>query len=260
MGHQRLGTLPRSKAWREVVALLASGAAVEQVAASAARAAESSMIDASKDPAVRYAFWMLARLPLAARDGNFRAALGALGLKVSEDPLLADIVCAVMEAVDRHAMAEHARSDFGELAQLSAAESLQAVVSREMQLFGADTQSVKDALGSFATVKQFAVLARDYFSRLTRGHINYFLSREISRHVGPGKRFASVREHRAFEEALDLHCRETSRIIKEYAGEWFSKHNFEGGIDQWKAGRFVDYASRKIRDELRRRREAPAYA
>jgi hypothetical protein len=65
-----------------------------------------------------------------------------------------------------------------------------------------------------------------------------------------------VRELRFFEDALDLHCREATRVIKEYSGEWLSKQNFEGGIDPAKAGRFVSYASKKIRDELRHRRNA----
>jgi hypothetical protein len=38
--------------------------------------------------------------------------------------------------------------------------------------------------------------------------------------------------------------------------EWFSKQNYEGGIDQAKAGRFVHTAFAKIRKELRRRRDA----
>ena len=65
-----------------------------------------------------------------------------------------------------------------------------------------------------------------------------------------------MREHLIFDEALELHCRQATRVIEEYSGEWLSKHNYEGGIDHVKAGRFVSYASKKIRDELRHRREA----
>jgi hypothetical protein len=44
--------------------------------------------------------------------------------------------------------------------------------------------------------------------------------------------------------------------VKEFSGEWFSKQNYEGGIDQAKAGRFVHVAFEKIRKELRIRRDA----
>lgn len=259
MGHQRLGTLPRSKPWREVVALITGGATVEELAAAASHAAERSMIDASADTAARYSFWLLAKIPLAAREPDFAAALRTLGLDVPQAPMLADVVCGLMEAVDRHVAEFGTRTDFGEIAQLSSAEALYAVGGREVQeLFGTSPDSIQNALSGFATVRQFAVLARDFFARLTRRHLDYYLSRELSAHVGAGRRFPSMREHRSFEQALDLHCREATRVIQEYSGEWLSKHNFEGGIDLPKAGRFVSYASEKITSELRHRRGANA--
>jgi hypothetical protein len=213
------------------------------------------MIDASNDAATQYSFWLLAKIPLAARERNFASQLRKLGLDVPPNPLLADVVCGLMQAVDRHVGDGAVRTDFGEIAELSAAESLYAIGGREVhELFGASAESTKAAMSGFATVKQFAVLARDFFARLTRRHLGYYLSRELSNHVGASCRFPSVREHRSFEQALDLHCREATRIIEEYSGEWLSKHNFEGGIDLGKAGRFVSYASKKIRDELLHRR------
>jgi hypothetical protein len=259
MGHQRLGTLPRSRDWLQVVELIRDGADVAAIAAATSRAAEQSLIDASGDAAVQHAFWLLSQIPLAARADDFASELRKLGLDVTDPPMLVDVVSATMDAVDRQVRTAGKRTDYGEIAQLSTVEALQAVVGREIQdLFGATAAGTKTVFGGFATVKQFAVLARDFFARLTRRHIDYYLSRELSKHVGPGRRFPSVREHRAFEEALDLHCREATRIIQEYAGEWFSKHNYEGGIDQGKAGRFVSYASKKIRAELRSRRDAHA--
>jgi hypothetical protein len=257
MGHQRLGTLPRSKLWKDVVELIEHRADVEEVAPATSLAAEQSMIDASQDAAVQHAFYLLAKIPLAAREQDFEAALKGLGIPIENGPMLTDLACGLMEGIDARTRQVGNRSDYGEIAQLSAAEALYAVIGREMRdLFGVDAVATKSATAGFATAKQFAVLARDFFARLTRRHINYYLSRELSKHVGPGRRFPSVREHRLFEEALDLHCREATRIIKEYSGEWLSKHNYEGGIDPAKAGRFVSYASKKIRDELRHRRNA----
>ena len=58
MGHQRLGTLPRSKLWRDVVELIEHRVDVEEVAAATSLAAEQSMIDASQDAAVQHAFYL----------------------------------------------------------------------------------------------------------------------------------------------------------------------------------------------------------
>jgi hypothetical protein len=257
MGHQRLGTLPRSKHWNEVIQLITSGADAPQIAAATSVAAETTMIDAASDAAVCFACWLLAQIPMAAREQDFSAKLRVLGMDVSDKPDLTEIVCGLMDAIDHHVSREGFRTDYGEIAQLSAAEALYAIADREAHLIPY-SETTRSALGGLATEKQFAVLAREFFARLTRRHLDYFLSRELSNHVGPNRRFASVREHRAFEDALDLHCREATRIIKEYSGEWLSKHRFEGGIDLAKAGRFVSYATEKIRDELRARREIAA--
>src|SRR2546426_9624679 len=99
MGHQHLGSLPRSKEWQQVIALIHSGANVRAVAAATSQAAETSMIDASADPAVQHAFWLLTQIPLAARQDNFAHALRKLGLQVNDRPSLIDVTSAMMNAI-----------------------------------------------------------------------------------------------------------------------------------------------------------------
>jgi hypothetical protein len=199
----------------------------------------------------------LTQIPTAARKEDFASELRKLGLRIGERPTLIEVAAAMTAAVDRHVAKIGGRTDLGEMAQLCAVESLNAVAGRELpDLFGATPEKTKAALGGLGTVKQFAVLARDFFSRLSRRQLAYFLSRELSQHVGVNASFHTMREHRDFETALDLHCREASRIIKEFSGEWFSKHTYEGGIDQAKAGRFAHIAFQKLREELRQRRGA----
>ena len=257
MGHQRLGTLPKTRKWDRVVDLVGGGADVGDVATAVAIAAEKSIHGAADDPAVKAAFFLLTQIPLAARKADFVPELRMLGLKVSDRPSLVEIVAAMADAVDRQVRAVGGRTDLGEMAQMAATESLNAVAGRELPgLFGATPDDVKGALSGLATVKQFSVLAQDFFARLTRRHLDYYLSRELPKHVGVSARFQTIREHRSFEDALDLHCRETARIVKEFSGEWFSKTNYEGGIDQRKAGNFVHVAFDKVRRELRMRRDA----
>ena len=259
MGHQHLGTLPGSRKWQQVIQLISGGADVRDVAAATSAAAEQQMADASNDPAVKHAVWLLTQIPTAARKQDFAAELRKLGLRVSDRPTLLEVATAMTDAVDRYVAKAGGRTDLGEMAQLSAVESLNAVAGRELpDLFGASADKTKAALGGLGTVKEFAVLARDFFSRLSRRQLSYFLSRQLSQHVGVNSRFQTIRDHRDFEAALDLHCREASRIIKEFSGEWFSKHTYEGGIDEAKAGRFAHVAFQKLREELRQRRSVHA--
>ena len=259
MGHQHLGTLPQSRPWRQVVDLISGGADVQEVAAATSAAAELQMADASNDLAVKHSVWLLTQIPTAARAEDFVSELRKLGLRVADQPTLLEIATAMTTAIDRYVAKTGGRTDLGEMAQLSAVESLSAIAGRELpDLFGSPVEKTKAALGALGTVKEFAVLARDFFSRLSRRQLSYFLSRELSQHVGVNSRFQTIREHRDFEAALDLHCREASRIIKEFSGEWFSKCTYEGGIDEAKAGRFAHIAFEKLRKELRERRSAHA--
>ena len=108
-------------------------------------------------------------------------------------------------------------------------------------------------MGKLAAPDRFARLARDFFARLTQRHLDYYLSRTLSNHVGPGRQLATTADHSAFDAALEQHCREASRIVEAFAGGWFSKANYQGGITPAKARDFAFVALGKIAGELRRR-------
>ena len=255
MGHVRLGRLPATRKWQQVVSLLARGAPLGQIAGASAEAAENSLEHARRDPALLQAFWLLTQIPLAARSPDFSGSLLRLGLSVSGSPSLMETVRAFSDAIDRHVERRGGRTDLGELAQNAAAESLAALAGSDLpSLFGQTSEDVRRAIGKLAAPDQFATLARDFFARLTQRHLDYYLSREVSNHIGPDQRIASSDGHTAFNAALEQHCREASRIVEPFASGWFSKATFEGGITPEKAGTFIFRALRKIGRELRKRR------
>jgi len=261
VGHSRVGKLPATLRWNQVIALIANGAGAPEISAASALAAERSLADASNDAAVRYAVWLLTQIPLAARTDDFEGALRGLGLDVGPNPTLIDICTAFMDSVDAHVKGSGPRSDLGEMAQLCAVESLNAVAGRETaRLFGPEyaADEARASLHGLATPTSFGILARDFFARLTRRYLDYYLGRQLPEHVGVAQRFRTVREHHEFEQALHRHCREASLIAQEFAGDWFSKANYEGGITLQKAGGFAHIAFKKIREELRLRRDAAA--
>ena len=260
MGHIRLGVLPKSKKWEHVIALLDGGAAVQTIAASAAEAAEGALKRAAGDPGFSHAFWLLTQLPLAAGQADFAGELHRLGLRVRDSPGLLEIVGALSDAIEAHARRHGKRTDFGEMAQLSAAESVTAIVGRSLPgLFGPTANDVKLGIARLATDKNFAEFTREFFARLTRRYLEYYLSRELPNHVGPNARFSSSSELAEFNRDLDLHCREASRILKEFAPGWYGKtRHEEGEITPEAATRFAHVAFKKIRNELRQRREADA--
>jgi hypothetical protein len=259
MGHSRLGILPRTRDWKAVVQLLGEGAAVDEIAAASARAAESSLPDLVREEALVRSLWLLTQIPRAARSADFADALQRLDLNTSRNPSLIDIVTAVFESVDRHVARAGKRTDFGEISQRAAAESLATLAGRELPgLFGVDAEDVRRAVGKFATVRNFGVLARDFFARLTRRHLEYYLGRELANHIGPAERFGSLSQEKAFGSALTLHCIEAARIVEDFSAEWYSKAVFEDRLTPGATAQFAAVAFGKIQRELRQRRGADA--
>ena len=81
MGHVRLGVLPKSRKWQQVIEQLRLGADVAAVAGLAADAAEASLQGASNDPAFLHAFWLLTQSRSRHVARRSRKICGALGLR-----------------------------------------------------------------------------------------------------------------------------------------------------------------------------------
>ncbi|HEY4847897.1 MAG TPA: hypothetical protein VIH87_08935, partial [Methylocella sp.] len=229
MGHVRLGVLPTSKKWRQVVEELRLGAGAGAVVAAAANAAETSLESASRDPAFLHAFWLLTQIPLAARGPAFAEDLRRLILLVPNQPSLMDVTAAFSAAVDRYARERVGKTDLGEMAQMAAVESLMAIVGPMLpSLFGPNPEEVQRAIGRHASGDRFSALAREFFARLTQRSLDYYLSRELSNHIGAWERFGDDAARSRFDDALEQHCREASRIVEAFSGGWYGKNVYQG--------------------------------
>jgi hypothetical protein len=254
MGHIRLKRLPATHKWQEVVGFLLAGAPVEKLASASSRAAEAALYGARRDPVLAYSLWLLSQLPLAARAPDFPEAAGRLGLDIGRDPSLLKVIGAFSDAIDDMTAGTLGRTDLGEMARKAAAESLATIAGADLpSLFSPTSEDVRLALAKLTAPDRFARLAREFFARLTRHHLDYYLSRTIADQVGPGRRLPTIADHSAFNAALDQHCREASRIVETFAGGWFSKTNYQGGITPNKARNFAFVALGKIAAELRQR-------
>jgi hypothetical protein len=247
MGHTRLGRLPRTRKWQDVVGLLGAGADTADVAAATLDASKRGLEDAARDPALVHSFWLLTQLPLCARKADFVEELAKLGVSVAAEPTLMELVGGLSDAVDDHVYRKGGRTDLGEMAQMGAAETLTSVLSqRTTNLFGTTAEDIRRELARLGTPANFSVLAREFFARLTERYLNYFLSRELSNQLD------NVGANRQFREALSLHCKQASKIVEKFAADWFSKANYQTGITPKKAAGFVGHAVTKLGAELQK--------
>lgn len=253
MGHLRLGDLPRTRKWQQVVGLIDGGAGAAQIANATITAAEKGLNLAAEDNGLVETIWLLTQIPLAARSDNFAVALRSAGLDVSDAPSLLEVVGAFSDAVDQRLARSGGRTDLGEMAQMAAAETISKVIGpRTQSLFGTTAEDIQRAFSRLATNRQFSIFARDFFTRLTERCLDYFLSRAFAHHVGEQRRFTTLAQHAEFSRALKQHCYEASRIVEDFSGGWFSKTNWEkGGISRTEAAGFAHVAMEKMCSELR---------
>lgn len=263
MGHIRLGQLPRTRKWRDVVELIAAGADVPQVANATIKAAELAFSFVNDDCGYNQAVWLMSQLAIAAKQANPLEHLRAQGVNIPDNTSLPGIVAAFTQALDNHSANNGGHSDLGELAQRALVDAIINRMEPKLQqqsLFNMQADDTQHALMEFGKQKDFGQLSQAFYSRLTSECMNYFLSQTLATNLGDGQRFPTMNQMAQFEEALSIHCREASTIVEQYSGEWFSKHRYEegGDISRDSVRGFASWALKKMTDELKAGAKADA--
>lgn len=256
MGHTRLGYLPRSRKWKEVIGLIVAGAGADQIANAIIRAAESGLMAAAHHTGLVEAFWSLTQLTQAAREQDFAAGLRSRGFNVPDNPSLPAILSAVSQNIDKAMPNNRGRTDLGEMAQSAAIEvTNQIVTGKASSLFGATAQDVQRAFRDLGTEKNFSGLGKQFFGHLTNKVLQSYASRECANHIGQGQRFANLAAKAAFDDAMNTHCRQASVIVQRFTGDWQSKQNWKnkdtGGITRKHVEGFAHQAMKKMVAELK---------
>ncbi|MEI7732741.1 MAG: hypothetical protein WCO56_24425 [Verrucomicrobiota bacterium] len=253
MGHSRIGTLPATRRWKEVVQLIADGADVSKVAEATLKAAELAFAWVQEDVGFREAANLMVQIAQTTKDQNPTAALAKLGIEISENTSVAEVAMAVGEALDQRVNAQRGRSDFGEMAGKALVSAVIGQIKDKLPtLFEPTRDDIAGALRSAGQEKGFGEFASHFFSRVTGDSLDYFLSKTLATKLGEGQRFATNNQMAEFMGAMRTLCKETAVISKEYAGGWLSKHRFEegGNISRETIGGFAWYGMQKMRAEL----------
>lgn len=258
MGHVRFGKPPTTRKWLEVVGLLSEGDVhVPYLAEAVERAADRSLADAVKDPAFVEALWLFLKVPQAARSEDFSGELRKLRLFVPANPTVTDLMAAFDSAIeDVRRRSTRSLTDFGLIAKNAAISALQGLLNdRVPSLWEATREDERTTLATFASTERFGELAQRFFTDLLEGHLQYFLEREIPRHIGPGSFVQSVADTRYFEGTVRRHCKESTLIMRTFARDWLGKNRFhlDKDLSRRDAAGFAAHAFTKIRAELSRR-------
>lgn len=265
MGHTRLGKIPTTLKWNEIVSLVAgtgvAGASPEtDVSAVTARTLDATQRALDKsvdDPGVRFTFYLLTQIALASRKDNWEAALAAHGIRVTNTRTVFDFTAEVQDAIDRYVrQSPRGATDFSEMAQQAAGEALLSLSSgHSHSLFGESSDDVRDIMRPLSTKKGFGELGQRFFGRFVSRFLNFYLSRIAAAQIGT-RRIQDIGDFSRFEASLQLHCDQSARIVRDFCGAWYSKTEYERGIDLENTSGFLAVAMGKLRAELEQQKAA----
>lgn len=256
MGHRRVGLLPRTTKWRDIVSELSTlGTGPDQTDALVA-ATLDGVRDRFKnidgDHGVNASFKFLVLLAVAARSQDLRERLSDDGITLIGQATPLALARSVSAWVDSH----QGSLEYAELSKAAASDAIAAWFEKHRSdgpgLFEAKF-SADEAWRSAATGSGFCELSRLYFARFTERYLKYFLDREASSEIRSVEERDRVETRlRASIEGVSKHAFETAQITQSFAAGWFNKHALYGVPSDRKIRSFLSVAFGKLREELRR--------
>ena len=253
MGHLRVGRLPKNDRWREVIGVIeADSHDADRIAAASLAASEDYLRSIRNDPALTRAYWTLVRLMTAARGDDFAGELDRLGLPADGSGSSIAFLAAVADSVRRESADAADGSMAGELAGLALRRTLMETVGTQATgLFGSTVDDIQAAFRTHSTTRQFGEVSKLFFGDLVARVLRSALDREAPALLGASESAEMLAK-------VDIHARQSAAIVRDFAGEWLSKKNYEraGDIRPADAEGFIAVALRKLRTELKRERNA----
>lgn len=267
MGHTRLGALPKTRQWKAVALEYAnagsdldgSDPATSDFAHEVARIADAAMVAASKafelakrDTLLGEALFLLTQVALASRRTDRDEALASLGIQLVGTPTPVALVAELNRLLDDARFADGQFSDVGEMAQAALSETLaEWFRSGTGDLFASPAEGFWKSLHGLGTQKAFGAVTRDFVGNLIARMLGFHLSRVVA--PGDGQHLLrGTADASRFHGELRAHARERAFIVRDFAAGWFSKREFEQGIDRISTRRFAAHALKKVIDELHR--------
>jgi hypothetical protein len=254
MGHVRVGRLPKSFGWSDVIASFGDATRPEEEVLRAATVAAGKTLAAAKfQDGLAYCYWLFLQLAGAARSDDFPGALGGIGVRVPSGDSGLALVTAMSSLAGSTLQDRRWIGIPDEVALQAFRAAVTDVVAEESRsLFGSTFDSVQAALRKHSTERGVARLGRRFFHEYAYRLLGRALGREASSHVGDSRRFATTDDLSAFDDRLRVYCWDISKLVEEYAGVWYSKHEWLGDVNMETTRAFTSYAIDKLLSETAR--------
>ena len=253
MGHVRMGVLPKYPRWKNIITLLDNAdASVSQIADKVLDNSRDVIDSESAQSSVGYCVWLIAQITLASRGETFKDDLPKLGIRASDETNASEFIASVAHIASRQLSSLEPQNALSNIAGLALRETLtRSIGVYSATLFSEGLAEVQDSIKKYSTQKQFSSLLHMFFTAFLNRVLRFVVDKELANHVGSGRRFENLDELDEFTKSLESFAGQTSRIVDEFAGGWYSKRVWQqGAISEQDAAGFVHVALSKLSADL----------
>ena len=231
MGHTRIGQIPKSKAWSDIVALLneeqsSIGLTPEQISAIADAsllAAEEGFKKTIQDDGVCHSLYIITKIleSIATNDSKSRYYINIEDIKSSRE-----FAFLINRQIRTYLIENNISSDKSELAQRALINSiLSSTRPDQHSLLGDSDNQEKINIKELASKKGFANLSHNFFALYANYYTNFFISKITSYSTGINS-IKNIEELSNFNSQSQKHWNESASIVREFSGTWFAKKVF----------------------------------
>lgn len=259
MGHERVGFLPKTKKWADLVRKMESvdsgNTPISAIAIQTLQNVRQQYETLFQDAAVKAIFSFLVTFSCAYRSKDPNGELKKSGINIPDQPNLLSFVKALREQVPP----KNVTTEYGQLSLSAATDAIglwyKQNATTQIPLFK-PTEEYFETWRNLGTGSGFCELSRLFFSRLTERYLNYFLDRAASTAFSNVDQCNKFRHNlRTYVDDVSVHAFETAKITQSFAAGWFNAHARERIPNMKEIEGFLSIAFGKLREELRREEE-----
>lgn len=254
MGHERVGSLPKSERWRGIVNSISSYSDAEEtivdIAAQTTKNVRHRFQNIESDSGVFAAFKYVLALTEAAKSTNAFDKLAKHGIDLPKDFNLYDLAYSIQDYVSKNSDSK----EYSAFATQCMIETVSAWArqheSNQTSLFESSDKGL-ELWTKAANGAGFCELSRLFFSKFTERYLKYFLEREAAANINniyDRKQFNQNLEDHL--ERISRHAFETSKITQSFAAGWYNKEVKTTLPSDKKIKGFLSFAFKKINSEL----------
>ncbi|QNL48135.1 hypothetical protein H8S90_15120 [Olivibacter sp. SDN3] len=254
MGHERIGTLPKSERWRNIVRSVGnytdSEDNIAEIASQATRNVRSRFQDITSDSSVFAAFKFILTLAHLAKSDDALEKLQGQGIVLPKNFNLYDLAFCiqnyVLEDIDSQEYSSFAVQSIIE----TISEWARVNETGQQNLFESNDGSL-ELWRKASNGAGFCELSRLFFSKFTERYLKYFLEREAAAEIN--NLYDRTQFNKNLETHIDRiakHAFETSKITQSFAAAWFNKYAREKLPTDKRIRGFLSFAFQKINSEL----------